>query len=210
MNRLKLFFTVFIIIAIVQGSLAQDTAKKASDNHAITSFERRPIFDGGTSAFNKYIIKNLKYPEVAKIIRLSGKVIVSFMVDSDGSVIDAKPVNCLGAGCESEAVNVIARMPKWTPGIKDGMPVRVQYWVPINFFATYDDERIVTPIRRLRNSDYGFFFYIKGKTYTLDEAQAILGKSFDPSDIISVENYEDPKYSMSDKKSVYLLVMKDN
>jgi len=210
MNRLKLFFTVFIIIAIVQGSLAQDTAKKASDNHAITSFERRPIFDGGTSAFNKYIIKNLKYPEVAKIIRLSGKVIVSFMVDSDGSVKDAKPVNCLGAGCESEAVNVIARMPKWTPGIKDGMPVRVQYWVPINFFATYDDERIVTPIRRLRNSDYGFFFYIKGKTYTLDEAQAILGKSFDPSDIISVENYEDPKYSMSDKKSVYLLVMKDN
>jgi TonB family protein len=210
MNRLKLFFTVFIIVAAVQSSLAQDTAKKASDNHAITSVKRRPIFDGGTSAFNKYIIKNLKYPEVAKIIRLSGKVIVSFMVDSDGSVKDAKPVNCLGAGCESEAVNVISSMPKWTPGIKDGMPVRVQYWVPINFFATYDDEKIITPIRRLRNSDYGFLFYIKGKTYTLDEAQAILGKSFDPSDIISVENYDDPKYSMPDKKSVYLLVMRNN
>jgi protein TonB len=210
MNRPKLFFTVFIIIATVQSSLAQDTAKKASNNHAITSDEREPIFNGGTRAFNKYIIKNLKYPEVAKIIGLSGKVIVSFTVDGDGSIIDAKPINCLGAGCESEAVNVIANMPKWTPGIKDGMLVRVQYSVPINFFATYDDEKIITPIRRLRNSDYGFLFYIKGKTYTLDEAQVILGKSFDPSNIISVENYDDPKYSMPDKKSVYLLVMKDN
>jgi protein TonB len=210
MNRLKLFFTVFIIVATVQRSLAQDTAKKASDTHAIISAKQEPVFPGSTSAFNKYIIKNLKYPEVAKIIGLSGKVIVAFTVDSDGSVIDAKPVNCLGAGCESEAVNVIARMPKWTPGIKDGMPVRVQYSVPINFFATYDDEKIITPIKRLRNSDYGFFFYIKGKTYTLDEAQTILGKSFDPSNITSVENYDDPKYPMPNKKSVYLLVMKNN
>jgi len=210
MNRLKLFFTAFTIIATIQSSLAQDTAKKASDNHAITSVERPPIFNDGPRAFNKYIIKNLKYPEVAKIIGLSGKVIVSFTVDGDGSIIDAKPINCLGAGCESEAVNVIANMPKWTPGIQYGRLVRVQYSVDINFYMTDDDSKLSTPIRRLRNSDYGFLFYLKGKTYTLDEVQAILGKSFDPSNIITVENYDDPKYSMPDKKSVYLLVMKNN
>ncbi len=209
MNRLKLIFTLLIVAVLATSSaFAQDTSRKSASTPAVVMQE--PTYPGGTPAFNKFIIKNLKYPEVAKIVGLSGKVYVSFTIDRDGSVSEAKPVKCLGAGCESEAARVISMMPKWTPGSMDGRPVRVQYTVPIGFFMSMDDSKVNTRVRDLRNSDYVFFFYIKGKTYTLDEAQAILGKSFDSSSIASVENYEDPNNKMPDKKGTYLIVMKDS
>ena len=101
-------------------------------------------------------------------------------------------------------------MPKWTPGRYDGRPVRVSYRVPIGFFLNMDGAKIITRMKDLKNSDYGFFFYIKGKTYTLDEAEAILGKSFDASNIITLENYTGPQNTVPDKKQVYLIVMKDS
>jgi len=211
MNPLKLFFASVIIAALTIGcALAQDTSKKSSNLPAIVSIGQEPVFPGGIPAFNKYLIKNVKYPEVAKVVGLSGKVYVSFIVERDGSVSDAKPVKCMGAGCESEAVRVVSSMPNWIPGAMDGKPVRVQYTVPINFFMTYDDSKITTRIKDLRNSDFGFFFYIKGKTYTLDEAQAILGKSFDPSTVASVEDFYDPQYKVPNKKGNYLIIMKNS
>ena len=207
MNRLKPFFTLLIVATLATGSaFAQDTTSKTKEY----SIEQAPIFPGGTSAFNKFITKNLKYPDVAKVLRLAGKVYVSFTIDGDGSVTDVKPVKCLGAGCESEAVRVIAMSPKWEPGFQNGKRVRVMYTVPINFNFTDTDEKIFTPMRRLRNSDYVFVFYIKGKAYTVDEAEKMLGKEFDPGTIASVENYDHPEYSIPNKKGVYLIVMKDS
>ena len=211
MNPLRLLFTTTIIAALTTHyALAQDTSKKSSNLPAVVSIGQEPVFPGGIPAFNKYLIKNVKYPEVAKVVGLSGKVYVSFIVERDGSVSDAKPVRCMGAGCESEAVRVVSSMPNWIPGSMDGKPVRVQYTVPINFFMTYDDSKITTRIKDLRNSDFGFFFYIKGKTYTLDEAQAILGKTFDPSTIASVEDFHDPQYNVPNKKGNYLIIMKNS
>jgi protein TonB len=207
MNLLKPIFTSLIVAALATGSaFAQDTTRK---NQTIEFVEQEPVFPGGTPAFGKYIVKNLKYPEVAHIVGLSGKVYVSFVVEKDGSVVDVRPVKCLGAGCESEAVRVVSMSPKWTPGVQKGRPVRVQYTVPINFNIDNEGNRVSTPMRRLRNSDYVFVFYIKSKAYTVDEAEKILGKSFDPAFISSVENYDDPQYAVPDKKGVYLIVMKD-
>jgi protein TonB len=211
MNHPKLLLSLFVTAVLtVNISFAQDTIKKKSTVPAVVHTERIPVYPNGTAAFNKYIMKNLEYPDVARIVGLTGNVVVSFVIDSDGSVRDVAPVQCLGAGCESEAARVIASMPKWKPGIQDGRPVRVQYSVPIGFYLNSDGAKITTRMRDLRNSDYGFFFYIKGKTYSLDEAQAILGKSFDASNVAAVENYDDPTYTVPDKKAVYLIVMKDS
>jgi protein TonB len=208
MNLLKPIFTLLIVATLSTGSVfAQDTTRKAK---VFATIEKEPIFPGGAPAFNKFIIKNLKYPDVAKVIGLSGKVYVSFVVDGDGSVTDVKPVKCLGAGCESEAARVISMSPRWVPGIQDGKKVRVMYTVPIDFNISSIDTKLSTPMRRLRNSDYVFVFYIKGKAYTIDEAEKMIGKSFDPTTIASVEDYDHPEYSIPDKKGVYLIVMKDS
>lgn len=210
MNRLSLFFTLFIVIIVTGSVFAQDTTRKSQPKTPVLpDVEIVPEYPGGVPAFNKFIVKNLKYPEVAKVLGLSGTVDVSFVVERDGSVTDVKPVKCLGAGCESEAARVISLMPKWTPGIQNGKMVRVMYTVPINFYYRMPYIKVMTPMRRLRNSDFGFLFYINNKTYTLKEAQAMLGKEFDPEMISSVENYDDPKYAMPEKKGVFMVVIKN-
>lgn len=169
---------------------------------------QEPGFPGGFSAFSQYISKNLKYPDVAAIIGLTGKVYVNFSVDEDGNVADVKPTKCLGAGCESEAIRIISMSPKWSPGILNGKNVKVKFTIAVNFAP--NDPPKPTELSKLRNSKYGFVFYIKGNIYTVDEAEGLIGKSFDPASIETVENYDNPKYAIPDKKGVYLIVIKNS
>lgn len=168
--------------------------------------EQQPMFPGGIPEFSKYIQQNLKYPDVAAILGLTGKVNVSFTVDKDGSVIDALPAKCMGAGCESEAVRVISMSPKWSPGVLHGEFVRVRYTIAVAFSPNGPVK--LTELTKLRKSNYGFVFYVKGNIYTIDEVESLLGKSFDPASIETVEPYDNPKYAMPNKKNVYLIVMK--
>jgi len=212
MNKPKTFIALLICMAFSASVRAQDTTKTQS--RIFAAVENEPVFPGGIPAFYKYITTSLKYPKVAHILGLTGKVYISFVIDKDGSVIDVKPVKCMGTGCESEAVRVVSMSPKWSPGIQKGRAVRVQYNVPISFdLKTESGEKIVpdkTFMKDLRKSEYGFAFFIKGQTYSLDDAQKILGKSFNPTTIQTVENFDDPKFVVPDKKETYLVVMKND
>ena len=211
MNKPKTLIALLICMAFAVGLHAQDTTKTQPGIFA--AVENEPVFPGGIPAFYKYITTSLKYPQVARILGLTGKVYISFVIDKDGSVTDVRPVRCMGAGCESEAVRVVSMSPKWSPGIQKGRKVRVQYTMPISFdLKTESGDKIVpdkTSMTDLRKSEYGFAFFIKGQTYSLDDAQKILGKSFNPTTILTVENFNDPKYVVADKKETYLVVMKN-
>jgi len=198
--------------ASAQITISKDTIMKNGDHKIFTSVENVPEFPGGVQAFSGFIGKNLKYPEVARLIGINGRVVVSFVVDQYGKVNDVKPVSCVGAGCEAEAVRILEMSPAWKPGSQDGKPVRVQYSVPISFTLEGNDRK--TNMRNLRNSGYGFVFSIKDTLYTIDEAEKILGRSFDPHEILTTEpfyNYEkQSKFDMPDKKEVYLIIMKSS
>jgi protein TonB len=75
----------------------------------------------------------MKYPEEAKELGVQGKVFVTFVVEVDGSITDVKVLRGIGSGCDDEAVRVVKSMPKWVPGKQRGVPVRVQFNLPINF-----------------------------------------------------------------------------
>jgi protein TonB len=210
-------FTVLLIgVALYsQRTYAQDTSKNASaQSKLFVAVEQEPVFPGGVQQFYKYIASNLQYPVVAHLLGLTGKVYLTFVIDRDGTVTDVKPLKCLGAGCESEAVRVVSMSPKWQPGIQKGRPVRVMYTIPISFDFRTENGILANPdktsMKKLQKSEYGFAFFIKGKTYSLDDAQGILGKSFDPSIIATVEPCADPKYLLADKKETYLVVIKNN
>lgn len=209
MNKPKTLIALLICTLFTVGAQAQDTTK--TPPNIFVAVEQEPTFPGGIPAFYKYIGSNLKYPSVARILGLTGKVYLTFVVDKDGSVTDVKPVKCLGAGCESEAARVVSMSPKWSPGIQKGRAVRVQYTMPVSFsLETENGDRVTrekTLMKDLRKSEYGFAFFINGQTYSLDEAQKILGKSFNPSTIETVENFDDPKFVVLDKKETYLVVM---
>lgn len=107
-----------------------DTIK---DKHIFTSVEQVPVFPGGMQAFGDFLAKNIKYPEFMRKNALEGKVIISFIVEKDGSLTDIKVVRAIGNGADEEAVRVMNLSPKWRPGIQNGQPVRVSYAVPISF-----------------------------------------------------------------------------
>lgn len=98
-----------------------------------TSVEFLPEFQGGMKGWGEYLSKTLKYPEEAKKNRITGRVILSFIVRKDGSITDIKVLRGIGGGADEEAVRVVAASPKWKPGIQKGRPVNVAYTMPIFF-----------------------------------------------------------------------------
>ncbi|OKS89272.1 M56 family metallopeptidase [Mucilaginibacter polytrichastri] len=115
-----------------------DTTKQHDE--LFTAVENQPTFKGGTSAMAAYLSQNLKYPEELRKKKLQARVIISFVVETDGSLSHIKALNEHDSPAATEAVRVISASPKWNPGIQNGHKVRVQYTVPIDF--TLADERV--------------------------------------------------------------------
>ncbi|HEX9956131.1 MAG TPA: TonB family protein [Fibrella sp.] len=108
-------------------------APAPKEDEIFTVVEQNPEFQGGQAAMYAWLGKNIKYPAAASRANISGKVFVSFTVNTDGSITDAQVLKGLGFGTDEEAVRVVKSMPKWKPGKQSGRPVRVKYNLPISF-----------------------------------------------------------------------------
>lgn len=103
------------------------------DDKVYDVVEQQPEFPGGTSGMAKWLGDNIKYPAEAAKQGIEGRVIVQFVVGSDGTVGDVKVVRPVNPLLDQEALRVINAMPKWTPGKQDGKPVAVKYTIPVTF-----------------------------------------------------------------------------
>lgn len=103
------------------------------EEQIFTVVEQQPEFSGGMAALGQYLQKNLRYPAAAQRANISGRVFVSFVVNTDGSIQDVQVLKGLGFGTDEEAKRVVQAMPKWRPGKQSGRPVRVKFNLPINF-----------------------------------------------------------------------------
>lgn len=103
------------------------------DDEIFTVVEQQPEFPGGLAALGQFLGKNIRYPAAAQRANVSGRVFVSFVVNTDGSIQDVQVLKGLGFGTDEEAQRVVKSMPKWRPGKQSGRPVRVKYNLPINF-----------------------------------------------------------------------------
>lgn len=96
--------------------------------------EKMPEFPGGQRALFKYLAETVKYPILAQENKIQGTVMVSFVINKDGSIVDVEVAKSGGdASLDKEAVRVIKSMPKWIPGKNKGKLVRVKYTLPVNF-----------------------------------------------------------------------------
>lgn len=95
--------------------------------------EQLPEFPGGMVAFMKWITKNLRYPPEAQNQKLQGKVLVSFIIGTDGTVSEIKVVKKLHPLLDNEAVRVMKMMPRWKPGKDKGKPCLTYFCIPVNF-----------------------------------------------------------------------------
>ena len=96
--------------------------------------EQMPEFpNGGMAGSMQYLSKNIKYPTIAQGNGTQGRVTVQFVVNRDGSIVDAKVLRGVDPYLDKEAIRVISSMPKWKPGMQRGKAVRVKYTVPVMF-----------------------------------------------------------------------------
>ena len=100
---------------------------------AYTVCDEPPEFPGGTEALYEFFQANIQYPEKALANHIEGKVYVTFIIETDGSISFSKVLRDIGGGCGLEALRVVRSMPRWKPGKRCGEIVSVQYNLPISF-----------------------------------------------------------------------------
>lgn len=175
--------------AASDGTLVSDTIKKQAktgealnagpadgggDGKVYDIAKENPSFPGGQAAMMKYLYDNIKYPSSAVDGNVGGRVIVQFVVKSDGSISDTKVIRGISPELDAEAVRVVAGMPKWTPGKVDGKAVNVRFTLPVNFKVYGDDDDKDKGIKIYNapaegnavvhlNTNEGFYYIVDGK-----------------------------------------------
>ena len=104
-----------------------------SDGDVLFEMAEVPEFPGGTDALLEFMRKNIKYPADAREKDIQGRVLVTFIVNKDGSLTEPEVVKSVDPLLDAEALRLISVMPKWKPGTQRGKPVRTKYTLPVNF-----------------------------------------------------------------------------
>ena len=184
-------------------------AKESAEGRVYDVADEMPQFPGGPGALVEYLSKNVKYPKEAEDKCLQGRVIVTFVVEKDGSISNAKVVKSVDPALDAEALRVINSMPKWTPGKQNGEAIRVKYTVPMSFHLDGKDTKEETAIQiRMTDGDAADpLIVVDGKTVPNEKFKAM-----DPKTIKNMEILKDKaaieKYGEKAKNGVIIVTTK--
>ena len=127
----------FLLVMVAMPGFAQDNQKSSqgiqTDTIIVKKPDKMPEFPGGMTECKKFLSKNMEYPKKARSYGIQGRVILQFVVNCDGSISDIEVVRKVSPSIDKEAIRIIKKMPKWSPGTLNGKPVRVRYTLPIMF-----------------------------------------------------------------------------
>jgi len=99
----------------------------------VSIYEKIPEFPGGETALAQFLGKNIVYPPIAWNKGIQGTIYITFSIEKNGDVTNIKILKGIGGGCDEEALRVVSLMPKWKPGTRKGVPMRVQFNMPIRY-----------------------------------------------------------------------------
>lgn len=138
-NYFLYFSFLFIIDAAAQentdGLKAVDTTSLSLSDEIFLITDSAAIPVGGLEQFYHYIARNIQYPKEARTANITGKVIVEFVVEKNGS-ISSENIKVLKSPHKSlgdEAIRLMKNSPQWIPGKLNGIPVRTKKVLPISF-----------------------------------------------------------------------------
>ena len=113
--------------------IKEDDEEVQEETVIFTVVEQEAAFPGGIQKLNEYLATSIKYPQQAKETGTRGRVMLTFVVERDGSITDIKVLRDIGSGCGEEAKRVVKEMPKWQPAKQRGKAVRQQFVLPVTF-----------------------------------------------------------------------------
>lgn len=116
----------------------QTTATQQKTTETKPVYEQNKVdvkaaFPGGEEELMKFLMTNIKYPQEALSKGVSGRVLIQFIVETDGTLTEAKAIKSLHPACDAEALRIIKEMPRWTPAKIKGKSVRSQTTLPFMF-----------------------------------------------------------------------------
>ena len=128
----------FFLLTICLLFVAEVSAQQHTQHEVYQEFEvvKNAEFPGGVQAFRKMVAESIVYPKEAKEKNIQGKSLISFVVDTDGSIIQLKVMKRLGAGCDEAAIDAIlaTKHIKWSPATNtEGKAVKVRKTLPVEF-----------------------------------------------------------------------------
>lgn len=168
-----------------------DSDVSSTNDNPLDVVEEMPQFPGGAAALMQYLSKNIRYPEEAHKNNIQGRVIVNFIVETDGSITEAKVTRSIHPLLDAEALRVINAMPKWNPGMQGGKPVRVKYTVPVTFKLQGNG---------VKASEEKYILEIDGKVADDTEIGNIPSGSIASMEVVKAENGQPKKIRITTKK----------
>ncbi len=121
-----------ILLCLMMATLMTLSAEAQTDK-VYDRVEVMPEFPGGMQGLFEYMQNNVNYPKEAKNQKIEGRVIVSFIVEKDGSISDVHPLTAVHPLLDKEAIRLVNEMPRWKPGTEKGKAVRVSFALPVSF-----------------------------------------------------------------------------
>jgi len=129
----KLILMLLMAECCLISAHAQKTVVSQTNQKVFDTVEQMPEYPGGMQAMIEFLQTNMKYPEDAEKQKVEGRVMVQFVVETDGSISDVHVAKQVFPSLDAEAIRVVKAMPNWTPGKEKGRVVRVKYLLPIVF-----------------------------------------------------------------------------
>ena len=129
------FLVVLILLVIANSASAQSRATHKSTADTITPYGKsyHKAYYQSEDSLNRYLKKNLHYPDAGRESDVEGRVIVRFFVDERGEISDIRLVKGIGGGCDEEALRVVRSFPRWTSARYKKKPIRSVVTLPIQF-----------------------------------------------------------------------------
>lgn len=137
MKKIMMISCLFALSWNFAAAQENDSIKNKDTQKCIIfcDYEQQPSFPGGMYALLDYLKENIHWPLGHEEDCIQGRVVVSFVVEKDGSITEAKVVRSLDPAFDAEALRVVASMPKWIPGKYNGEAARCKYYIPIRFMS---------------------------------------------------------------------------
>lgn len=110
-----------------------DPLFRGADRQSVRQSRSNARVPGGMQGLFEYMQNNVNYPKEAKNQKIEGRVIVSFIVEKDGSISDVHPLTAVHPLLDKEAMRLVNEMPRWKPGTEKGKAVRVSFALPVSF-----------------------------------------------------------------------------
>lgn len=129
----RIFLMAIAACMMTLGAQAQVQKGNTAPQDVFDVVEEMPQYPGGMQAMLSFLQENITYPKDAQGKKISGRVLVTFVVEKDGSISNVETVKSVFPSLDEEAVRIVKGMPNWKPGKQNGKVVRVKYTLPISF-----------------------------------------------------------------------------